>query len=86
MISQFRRKDDHACLRRHRGLRPRRTLRGSPAAGPRRAAGRGEAPPATCQARITAAAAAGGGQAVTSARAGAASYQQGPTYFGRYDG
>jgi uncharacterized protein YbjT (DUF2867 family) len=24
-----------------------------------------------------------GGQAVTSARAGAASYQQGPTYFGR---
>jgi uncharacterized protein YbjT (DUF2867 family) len=27
-----------------------------------------------------------GGQAVTSARAGAASYQQGPTQFGRYDG
>jgi len=27
-----------------------------------------------------------GGQAVTSARAGAASYQQGPTYFGRYGG
>lgn len=27
-----------------------------------------------------------GGQAVTSARAGAASYQQGPTYFGRHDG
>ena len=26
------------------------------------------------------------GQAVTSARAGAASYQQGSTYFGRYDG
>jgi NAD(P)-dependent dehydrogenase (short-subunit alcohol dehydrogenase family) len=26
------------------------------------------------------------GQAVTSARAGAASYQQGPTYFGRNDG
>jgi len=37
---------------------------GSPAAGPRRAAGRGEAPPAACQARITAAAAAGRGQAV----------------------
>src|SRR5262249_28580216 len=59
VISQFRRKDDRACLRRHQGLRPRRTLRGSPAAGPRRAAGRAEAPPATCQARITAAAAAG---------------------------
>lgn len=27
-----------------------------------------------------------GGQAVTSARAGAASYQQGPTYFERYGG
>ena len=27
-----------------------------------------------------------GGQAVTSARARAASYQQGPTYLGRYDG
>ena len=27
-----------------------------------------------------------GGQAVTSARAGAASYQQGSTYFGRYGG
>jgi uncharacterized protein YbjT (DUF2867 family) len=27
-----------------------------------------------------------GGQAVTSARARAASYQKGPTYLGRYDG
>jgi len=59
MTSQFRRQDDHACPRHHRGLRPRRTLRGSPAAGPRHPAEHAEAPPATGQAKITAAAAAG---------------------------